>query len=248
MDFRNKAISNRAYQSFAQNIDKELETRLRFYRKLIKINNDYSKNVATSDHGWQYKFEMLERDEELSAKKNYKPPELIFPAKLRSEKRAELDFLIDSLKKAALKKQNADVDDKTTKNKSSSIDFSLDNNNEENEKLRTKLLLNGISHDREGRYKYLRERLLKYPEEKYKYPVTSSMDYGWRLATGKSYLPSASGSSESTNGNAYTLLSVSKEIPSRRHGIKNDLQTSFYRPTGVLNDFWKNDTISIRKS
>ncbi|ETE69518.1 hypothetical protein L345_04673, partial [Ophiophagus hannah] len=45
----------------------------------------------------------------------------------------------------------------------------------------TQLLYKGFSHEGKGRQQYLRERMMKSPEEKFWYPVLSSWEYGWRL-------------------------------------------------------------------
>lgn len=43
------------------------------------------------------------------------------------------------------------------------------------------LLFQGISHDGQGRARYLRERHQQAPKEKYPYPIVSSWEYGWHL-------------------------------------------------------------------
>jgi hypothetical protein len=43
------------------------------------------------------------------------------------------------------------------------------------------LLSYGVSHDSNGRADFLRERYKMKPEEKYKFPISTSMSYGWRL-------------------------------------------------------------------
>ncbi|XP_063147798.1 protein SPMIP1 isoform X1 [Candoia aspera] len=45
----------------------------------------------------------------------------------------------------------------------------------------TQLLYKGFSHEGKGRQQYLKERMMKSPEEKFRYPVLSSWDYGWHL-------------------------------------------------------------------
>ncbi|XP_050999239.1 protein ATP6V1FNB [Acomys russatus] len=44
-----------------------------------------------------------------------------------------------------------------------------------------KLLFQGISHDGQGRQGYLKERYRLKPEEKFKYPMVSSWEYGWHV-------------------------------------------------------------------
>ncbi|KAJ7329306.1 hypothetical protein JRQ81_015480 [Phrynocephalus forsythii] len=43
------------------------------------------------------------------------------------------------------------------------------------------LLYQGISHEDEGRHRYLKARLLSNPEDKYTFPVTTSFNYGWQM-------------------------------------------------------------------
>ncbi|XP_015683241.1 protein ATP6V1FNB [Protobothrops mucrosquamatus] len=43
------------------------------------------------------------------------------------------------------------------------------------------LLYQGISHEDEGRYRYLKMRLLVAPEEKYTFPITTNFTYGWQM-------------------------------------------------------------------
>ena len=43
------------------------------------------------------------------------------------------------------------------------------------------LLFSGISHHGEGRYSYLQKRKFVSPDEKYKYPILSSCDFGWKI-------------------------------------------------------------------
>uniref|UniRef100_A0A8C5SLY0 Sperm microtubule inner protein 1 n=1 Tax=Laticauda laticaudata TaxID=8630 RepID=A0A8C5SLY0_LATLA len=43
------------------------------------------------------------------------------------------------------------------------------------------LLYQGISHEDEGRYRYLKLRLLVPPEEKYTFPITTNFTYGWQM-------------------------------------------------------------------
>ena len=42
-------------------------------------------------------------------------------------------------------------------------------------------LYDGLSHHEEGRYKYLKTRKAKGPDERYTYPVQKSMECGWKI-------------------------------------------------------------------
>jgi hypothetical protein len=52
-----------------------------------------------------------------------------------------------------------------------------------------KLLFQGISHDGQGRAQYLRKRYQQAPEEKFRYPILSSWEYGWNLGKATVFLP-----------------------------------------------------------
>ncbi|XP_028381091.1 protein ATP6V1FNB [Phyllostomus discolor] len=43
------------------------------------------------------------------------------------------------------------------------------------------LLYEGISHDSQGRYRYLNTRHRDIPEMRYRFPITTSFTYGWQL-------------------------------------------------------------------
>ncbi|XP_036103539.1 protein ATP6V1FNB [Molossus molossus] len=43
------------------------------------------------------------------------------------------------------------------------------------------LLYEGISHDFQGRYQYLKTRKLDIPEMRYLFPITTNFTYGWQL-------------------------------------------------------------------
>ncbi|KAL8222567.1 UNVERIFIED_CONTAM: hypothetical protein K2H54_077473 [Gekko kuhli] len=43
------------------------------------------------------------------------------------------------------------------------------------------LLYQGISHEDEGRYRYLKLRALLRPEDKYTFPITTNFNYGWQM-------------------------------------------------------------------
>ncbi|XP_022437235.1 protein ATP6V1FNB [Delphinapterus leucas] len=43
------------------------------------------------------------------------------------------------------------------------------------------LLYEGISHDFQGRYRYLNTRKLDMPERRYLFPITTNFTYGWQL-------------------------------------------------------------------
>jgi len=43
------------------------------------------------------------------------------------------------------------------------------------------VLFDGFSKEEKGRYKYLKLRKVVPPENKYQYPISNTMEYGWKL-------------------------------------------------------------------
>lgn len=71
-------------------------------------------------------------------------------------------------------------------------------------------LYEGISHYRAGRYAYLKERNLAKPEDKFPFPLLTSLDYGWKLAD-----------------------ATEKEQKKSRHITTSAIQNTFYRRNGI---------------
>ncbi len=105
-------------------------------------------------------------------------------------------------------------------------------------------LYNGISRDKEGRYKYLNARKKYKPDQKYFFPATSSMEIGWKLYDDNLKLsPRLQYFTEESTG--ITHPSFLSEIPSP-HAIKNVVINSFHRNNGCLSDNWKDDIIKAK--
>lgn len=99
------------------------------------------------------------------------------------------------------------------------------------------IIYEGISRDLQGRWKYLNTRKKYKPEEKYEFPVTSSMTYGWQLYD--------ENNRRFTNESAYDT----EVVPTHTHGIKNYVINTFYRQNGVMNDDRRDDdVVRIRKA
>lgn len=103
------------------------------------------------------------------------------------------------------------------------------------------IIYEGISRDLQGRWKYLNTRKKYKPEEKYEFPVTSSMTYGWQLYDEQNR--------RFANDTAYESSGLDDVVPTHRHGIKNYVMNTFYRQNGVMNDDRRNDeVVKIRKA
>ena len=90
-------------------------------------------------------------------------------------------------------------------------------------------IYNGISRDHEGRYKYLAERRKHHPDQKYMYPMTTSMEYGWSLYDDHSKF-SYNKTSEKIQDTADFLYSTPP-----KYALRSEALNSFYRHNGVMN-------------
>ncbi|ELT88275.1 hypothetical protein CAPTEDRAFT_122410 [Capitella teleta] len=73
------------------------------------------------------------------------------------------------------------------------------------------LLYDGFTKEEKGRYQYLNHRRLTIPENKYRFPILSNMDYGWGL------------------NDVIKPADISKPDAGRTRIIA----TTFYRPNGI---------------
>ncbi|XP_014778279.1 protein ATP6V1FNB [Octopus bimaculoides] len=73
------------------------------------------------------------------------------------------------------------------------------------------ILYDGVSRDGKGRAKYLKQRYIENPEDKFIFPPTSGMEYGWNIAE----------------------LSKSFNINKSLHGHRCILRDTFYRKNGI---------------
>lgn len=98
-----------------------------------------------------------------------------------------------------------------------------------------RMIYEGISRDLQGRWKYLNTRKRYKPEEKYAFPVTSSMSYGWQLydENNRRFAHDPYGNTEESG-----LV-----VPSKQHGIKNYVMNTFYRPNGVAYEDLRDDEV-----
>ena len=229
VDFRNGAINTRMYQSWSDQIDKEFHHRINHNKKLEAVNERFK----TSDHPWAYKFEMQDAEQKLKTSR-FKAPTITGLSEKAPSRMRELQELIKTMKSNDGGKEGG-------KGLATSEMFENKNETERG------ILFKGISRDREGRYKYLKERQKYLPEQKYPFPITSSMDYGWRYYE-QGNINETVIKLNGLDTNVAEDIEIGQHIPSHKFGIKNELHNSFYRSNGVLNDYWKNDTIRVRRT
>lgn len=211
MDFRARGINNKSYQTWSDTIEKETEARLKWNMKYDRMKEKFADQT---DIGFKEMYEAIQFEDYLN-KNRFKVPEIKLVPKKNNYNREVNEYL---LKLGVKDKKTGDLKPVEMYPQS------------EDEK---ELIYNGISRDHEGRYKYLTERKKYKPEQKYAFPITSSMDYGWNFYD------------ENERVTSSRFKSTSFQSASQ-HGLKNVIKDSFYRENGVLSDQWKDDTIKAR--
>ena len=67
------------------------------------------------------------------------------------------------------------------------------------------LLYDGLSHEGKGRFSYLNTRKITIPHERYEYPLTNSLEYGWKIADNMTkFRPSVHGRGSIIRDSFYT--------------------------------------------
>jgi hypothetical protein len=148
MNFRARGINSRDYQIFADSVEKETSLKL-------KWNDRYSdlKNYEPSKMDWQGKVNEIHFNEFCEKNKFREPVIKIIPKKQNFE-----DDINEYLVKLGIKS------DKNS-SKLNAVNMYEPDTNER------KFIYKGISHDHEGRFKYLQARKEHVPEKRYPFPV-----------------------------------------------------------------------------
>lgn len=211
MDFRTKGINNRSYQTWSDTIEKETEARLRWNIKRDRMKEKFGDKKELS---FKEMYEAIQF-EDLLNRRRFKIPEIKLIPKKTSYDKDVNEYLVKLgvMENNSKVLRTADMYDQDFKQKD--------------------LIYNGISKDHEGRFKYLRERKKYKPEEKFVFPMTSSMEYGWNFYDKHDKLTSS------------RFKSTSFQSPSK-FGHKNVINDTFKRDNGVLSDQWVHDTIKTR--
>lgn len=223
MDFRNKGFSSRSFQIWDEFIEKENELRLKWNKSYDKITTMFPN---PEELGWKGKYDYLEYEKYMN-KHKFRLPQL-------PEKPKKADYtkeINEYLVKLGVK------DEKSLK--------LLPITMYEQKKEEKDLIYNGISRDHEGRYKYLHERKKYKPEQKYPFPMTSSMNIGWKTYDDNNKVSSRT---ESEFDSESFVAKSLQDFPTNKYGIRNEVQNEFHRRNGVLSDQWKDDVIRARHS
>lgn len=211
MDFRAKGINNKSYKTWSDTIEKETEARLRWNINRERMKEKFGNK---SDIGFKEMYETIQFEDFLN-KRKFKVPEIKLIPKKTSYDKDVNEYLI-----------KLGVKDKHSESLRASDMYDQDRKEKD-------LIYNGISKDHEGRYKYLSERKRYKPEEKFVFPITSSMEYGWNFYDKHDRLTSS------------RFKSTSFQSPTK-YGLKNIMNDTFKRENGVLSDQWVHDTIKAR--
>lgn len=204
MDFRNGLISNRAYNGLNEAIENEAKVRRNWSLRYDRLNERFpNKSMYT----WAGMFDILKYEDE--SKKKFKLPELKFPPQ-KVDYTNEVDAY---LKNIGVKDENLKI----------SLDEMYKIPNETK-----KSLIEGVSHEKGGRYKYLHDRHKILPEERYKFPICSSMAYGWRM-----------------NDFYKTTDMQAEQNLKAKFIIKSEMKDTFYRTNGAFDE--NNEKLKSRR-
>ena len=149
MNFRFRGINDRDYKIFTDGLDKEVALKL-------KWNNRFSglKEYKASKQDWTGKVNEIEYNEFIERNK-FVRPEIKAPPKQPDFTEEVNEYLM----KLGIKEPNS--------KRFNAICMYKPENSEK------KFIYNGISHDHEGRYKYLKARKEYTPERRYPFPVNN---------------------------------------------------------------------------
>lgn len=93
-----------------------------------------------------------------------------------------------------------------------------------------KLLFQGISQEGEGRTMYLKEQNRLKPEEKYKYPMVSSWDYGWHVGKTNTLLPFPAFGSQDLPSSPASLFTTSLLMHRTKLAQYPENRTGHFKP------------------
>lgn len=216
IDFRGKGINNASYKTWNDIIEKERDTRMKWNLRYKSLED-----LEGGEMGWKGIYDKKDYDDHIKRHK-FTIPKLEFPPKPNS--------IINSSNLSNVNEYLTKLGFEDEERKSKRVK-PVDVPKEEKD-----IIYDGISRDFQGRWKYLDIRKKYKPEQKYDFPVTSSMNYGWRLYDECNKI------NRSQFGD---IWNDSQTTPSK-YAIKNLVMNNFYRDNGVLNDQWKDDIIKIR--
>jgi hypothetical protein len=216
MDFRKHGINNRSYQILNEHIDKEIQTRLKWKEKYAKVEQTPNHEECS----WRFNFEKVDSDSKLKPKSAYRPLEIKFKPKgnLNALNESEINEYLIKL----------GVKDPST------YKLKLNDMFEPNEKEKV-LIYHGVSGEHEGRYKYLQTRRRYNPENKYPFPVTSAMTYGWNMYDEDMKLIRRTYFDDFYN--------LEGNLKTNRNCIRNVVATEFFRNNGAIA---REDTIKAK--
>jgi len=187
MDFRNGCFDHKLFNAYNENIMNATKSRLKWTENYAKLDKKFPNKSLFS---WRGMYDMLKLDEESQIK--FKLPE-INPPPRKIDYRKEAD---DYLKLIGAKDENLNIIPGDCYPINSEMNQMLYRNRNANRK------------------EYLRERGKQLPEERYKFPMSSSMEYGWRIGT----------------ANKPNEINASPQF-----GVKNAIMGTLYRNNGIFN-------------
>ncbi len=85
------------------------------------------------------------------------------------------------------------------------------------------------------------------PDQKFPFPLTSSMDIGWKTYDSENKLTSRTHSDRTLTEEEFLYTKSLNQFPTQNHALKNIMISEFKRNNGCLSDNYKDDLIKARK-
>ncbi len=210
MNFRVQGFNSKSLGVFDDITNKEKDMRIKWNYKYQSAND---KSTSDEYDNWKAKIRAAELDEFLNRMKFRPPPDVPDHRYRKPDNSKDINEYLTKL----------GIKDTKDSSKVKPI-FMYDVDKKEKESI-----YNGISRDLEGRFKYLNERKKKKPQEKFAFPLTNSMEYGWKYYDNNGKFASK----EDLESEFYQASTMSFPSP---YSITNSSLNDFSRNNGVLSD------------
>jgi hypothetical protein len=153
-----KANTTRTRRAIDETIESENRQRFNWYQEYTRLNLQKPEKRYFTKH---FIFNMM-KDQKDTDRYRFRPPNMKVSPK-QDDFKTEID---EYLTRIGVRNSNGTYSTVFTQPATDQV---------------KSLLSTGLSHDTNGRVDYLQERYKIKPEDKYKFPISTSMSYGWRF-------------------------------------------------------------------
>jgi hypothetical protein len=243
MNFRQTGFNNRFYSQHGETIGNELNSSIKWSNKMNEITKRYTHNNDIDRYSWKTLFDKLEHETFLE-KNKFKEPKLNFPPPKKSpnlkqkEKNKFESISCFDFQTTSNQLKEIDIEEEIRKSRESHLDQILNSSSSNVSDLRRRV--------------YLNERRRAGPIQKYIFPLTASMNYGWlSTAYNDDDIKNEFNSKTQLSNNNNLNIQSERYIQNRTnldmsHGKKNAFFSNYYRTTGALINVTEKENIKLR--